>query len=106
MNISRIIDGKKYNTETADLIADYWNGRGGGDFGALSEELYLTKRGTWFLAYSGGALTYAAVSCGNNGKCGSKGIRPLSPEDAMEWLEEHAETEALETHFSDKIVEA
>jgi hypothetical protein len=106
MNISRIIEGKKYNTQTAELVADYWNGRGGGDFHALSEELYLTKRGAWFIAYNGGALTYAAVSCGNNSTCGSKGIRTLTAEEAMEWLENHEETEALEAHFSDKIVEA
>jgi hypothetical protein len=106
MNISRVINGKKYNTETADLVASYWNGRGSGDFHSLSEELYLTKNGRWFIAYNGGAFTYAAVECGQNSWSGSKGITVLTAGDAMEWLEKHDETEALEAHFSDKIVEA
>ena len=39
------IDGKVYNTETAKKLAHYWNGLGASDFGNLSEDLYITKKG-------------------------------------------------------------
>lgn len=101
----KIIDGKLYNTETADLVAEWHNGLGSGDFNSRSEELYLTKKGAWFLHGEGGALTRWSKSNGNS-SWGSSNIVPLSADEAREWLEQHDCTEELETHFKDEIEEA
>lgn len=105
IKIKKIIDGKTYNTETADHVAHYWNGLGSGDFGNFSESLYRTKKGAWFTAGFGGAMTKYSVSCGNM-RSGGDGLAPITDDEAMRWLENYGEVEALEKYFSDKIEEA
>lgn len=101
-----IIDGKRFDTEKATYVAEYWNGCGRGDFHWVAEELFVTARGAWFLAGEGGALTKYARPMGNNGVCGGARIFPLAPGEAQEWLESHGKTAALEKHFSASIEEA
>ena len=43
--MKKIIDGKTYNTETAEEIGSYDNGLGARDFRHCKESLYKTKRG-------------------------------------------------------------
>lgn len=99
--MKKIINRKVYNTETAELIGKYWNGLRTNDFHYVYEELYITKKGSWFLYYSGGALS----KYGESGS-GTEGIIPLEPEEAYEWLEENDCNEAIEKYFADKIEEA
>ena len=47
--MKKIINGKKYDTETAKWLGDYWNGLGGNDFKKLFETLYQKKTGDYFL---------------------------------------------------------
>lgn len=103
--MKKIINKKMYDTDKAILVDEYWNGLGSSDFRYFSEELYITKRGEFFLYGSGGAMTNYAKS---NGKStwGSSEIIPLSPDEAYEWLEEYNKTEAIEEYFFDKIQEA
>ena len=100
-----IIDSKKYDTETAALVAEHSNGYGWNDFKFLREHLYVTKNGNWFLHGEGGALTEYADSYAN---CKSEGerIRAFTPDQALEWLAAHNETEAIEKYFADRIEEA
>ena len=102
-----VIGGKRYNTETALLVATYSNGLGSSDFRNVCERLYRTKRGNWFTCGSGGPLSsYSAPACGG-GYCGSSNvIRPLTSGEAMEWLESNNETEALEEHFKANVEDA
>jgi hypothetical protein len=102
----QIIDGKRYNTETATEVDDYSNGLGRNDFRCVEETLYLTKKGAWFIRYWGGAMTEYAESCGGNARCGGSGIKPITAEEAYEWLEAHANPELVEAHFADRIQEA
>ncbi len=95
-----------YNTETAELLHEWDNGKYRSDFGYCEESLYRTKKGAYFIAGEGGAMTKYARSCGSNSVCGGEGIRVLSEAEAVEWLENHDGTEALEQFFSDKIEEA
>jgi hypothetical protein len=37
---------------------------------------------------------------------GGEGIRPITREEALEWLESHDGGDAIEEHFSDMIEEA
>ena len=49
----RIIDGTRYNTDTAVLVGRYDSGNPASAF-SYTEELYLTRKGAWFLAGRGG----------------------------------------------------
>ena len=52
--MKKIINGKKYDTNTATKVADYWNGYGASDFNYVSEELYLKNTGEYFLLFGSG----------------------------------------------------
>jgi hypothetical protein len=102
--MKKIINKKIYNTETATLIAEYWNGLGFNDFRNLSEDLYKTKNGQWFLRGSGGAMSKYSESNGNM-TCGSSVIILLSESEACRWLEEHDFVNEIEENFAGEIQE-
>lgn len=104
--MKKIINGKVYNTETATEIYSYDNGLGYSDFGWMDEKLYMTKKGSYFLAGQGGAMSKYARSCGQNSSCEGSGLSVLEETEAIEWLESHNATEALESFFADKLEEA
>lgn len=91
--MKQIINGKTYNTETATLLGEYWNGCSRSDFGFLSEDLYRTQKGAYFIAGEGGAMTKYCRSCGNNSFCGGERITPITEAEAKEWMEEHCSAE-------------
>lgn len=103
--MKRIIDGKRYNTETAEEIASYETDLGRGNFRHYTESICKTKSGNWFLAGEGGPMTKYSQPCGDM-TGGGEDIIPLSSDEAQRWLESHNETAALEAHFSDKIKDA
>jgi hypothetical protein len=98
-----IINGKRYDTETAEEIASYDNGVGYSDFTHVSMTLYKTKKGAWFVAGDGGPMSRFAKSTGNS-TSGGEGIQIVSEDEAREMLESWGETEALEQYM--KIVDA
>lgn len=104
--MKKVIEGKLYDTETAKLVHSWDNGRYGNDFRYRSKELYLTKKGNWFLHHAGGAMTDLSVSCGDNSFCGSENIEPISERDAMRFLETHEGTDAVLEYFGDQVEEA
>ncbi len=88
--MKRSIEGKVYNTETATEICDISRGHSG-DFEHVNAELYVTKKGAFFIAGWGGASTrFAKSTSDGNGRVGSDGIIPLSEREALEYCEEHA----------------
>ncbi len=97
--MKKIIDGKRYNTDTADHVANYNNCLPSGDFYWENEDLYITPKGNWFLHGAGGAKTSYCQQIGPREWGGSQRIKPFTPEEAREWLEEHGKTEALERYF-------
>lgn len=101
----KVINGKRYDTETATRIASRWEGDGLGDARFISEDLYRTPRGAWFIHGQGGALSMYGVPVGNAWSSGER-IRTLSPEGAMEWLESHDHLGALEKYFGDTLEDA
>ena len=105
--MKQIVNGKRYNTETAIEIASVWNGCSRTDFRFMREALYRTAGGAWFLAGEGGALTkYAESLEGGRFRCGGEDIVPLTSGEAMKWLENNRKTEALETYFAKEIEDA
>jgi len=105
--MKQVIVSKIYNTETAEEIHSWSNGLGSGDFNSLSETLYMTKKGAFFLHGDGGAMTCWARGNGNS-QWGSEGIQPMSKAEAVEWLEQHDGSEALLEHeaFKSAVTEA
>jgi hypothetical protein len=103
--MKKVIDRKIYNTETATEIHHYWNGRGTSDFGNVSEWLYRTPKGAYFLHGKGGPMTQYGVPVGNNGRGGGEDIVLMTKGEAIEWLSAHDGEEAIEEHFGDMIEE-
>ena len=104
--MKKVINGKRYDTETATKVADdsYSNY---GDLGYWSEELYRTKKGNWFIAGEGGAMSRYARSVGQNEVGGGSAIIPITRGYALTWLEAHTEdSEAYEEYFTDIVIEA
>lgn len=104
--MKKIIDGRVYNTETAECIATWSNHYYRNDFHHCEESLYRTKKGAWFVAGEGGPLSKYARPCGGNGSCGGDGLEPISAKEAQEWLESRDFTDELEEHFASEIEEA
>ena len=97
--MKRIINGKKYDTSTAKLLGEWGNGLGSRDFNNVTEKLYRTKAGRYFIHGWGGAMTKYSQSCGNNSWSGGENIEPLSREAAMEWAEENLSGDEYEEIF-------
>lgn len=102
-----IIEGKRYDTETAKCIGHWDNDAYEGDFNFISESLYLSKAGAFFLFCKGGANTMYAETW-NNGRssCMGERIRPLTADEAYEWAEENQQIDTIEKHFSHMVKEA
>jgi len=81
-----IVNGKTYNTETADQLCNLPCSSNRGDFGYHDTKLYRTKKGAFFLAGCGGARSMWAESV-SNGSIGGSGIRPVSEAEAREHME-------------------
>ena len=103
--MKKVINGKMYNTETADLIASWDNGFSESDFNHCSYKLYRTKKGSWFLYGEGGAMSVYATTCGSTTH-GGNGIELLTPGEALEWLSRHDFPDEAAQYFADKIDEA
>ncbi len=87
--MKKIVDGKVYNTDTADRVAEYTAPGYPSDFSFYAESLYRTKNGRWFLAGEGHANTRYAARYGDMYGWGS-GLIPLSENEAREWCETHS----------------
>ena len=86
--MKKIIDGKVYNTETADSIGSYWNGYDQSDFHYEELTLYKTKKGSFFVAGESGPLGCFAKSVGNGFTSGGEGLFTLTREEALHHLAE------------------
>lgn len=103
--MKRTVDGKTYNTETANFIASWSNDLGWSDFRHVEEDLYVTGRGNFFLCGKGGPSSHYARSCGSNTWSEGSGIITLTREEALEWCEIRDEQDAIEEHFADLVEE-
>lgn len=103
--MKKIINGKRYDTKTAEVTAAWENGYMRSDFQYCVEKLYRTPKGNWFLYGEGGAMSKYAQSYGNS-TGGGDDITPLSPEEARTWLEEHDCHDEVEASFPDSVEDA
>lgn len=79
--MKKIINGKLYNTETAELISEWDNGNFTSDFNFVGRKLWKKTTGEYFYTQ----------------KCGSgvgSDVRPLETmSDVLEWMEKYSEVE-------------
>jgi hypothetical protein len=85
--MQRIIDGKRYNTETAEKLADLPAMEYSSDFRYHSTAIYRTKNGRFFIAGHGNAGSRWAQPTGSNGYGPGEGLRPLNDGEARLILE-------------------
>ena len=96
--MKKIIDGKRYDTETATLLGtdSYSNSQ---DFRHWTEKLYRKRNGEYFLYGEGGPMTRYAQTVGQNEWCGGEKIMPLTVASAREWAEKHLLADEYEEAF-------
>ena len=99
--MKKIINGKKYDTETAKEVGYWSNGGSWRDFSHVEETLYRKKTGEYFLFGEGGPQTRYAVSTGQNSWTGGEKIIPLTHENARHWAEEHLDGDEYEAIFGE-----
>ena len=99
--MKKIINGKRYDTDTATEVG-YWQNMGDTrDFHYICETLYRKRGGEYFLHGEGGAMTHYSQSYGTNSWGFGERIMPLTPKEAQEWAEEHLEADEYEAEFGE-----
>ena len=96
-----IINGRKYDTETAKEIGDYNAGRGWQDFRQEEESLYRKKNGEFFLAGRGGPLSKYGKECPTGGWDSGSRIIPITEEEARKWVETNMTVDDYEEIFGE-----
>lgn len=99
--VKKIINGKKYDTTTARLIASWSNGYYLGDFDFCEEFLYRKRNGEFFIHGHGGARSSYSRTIGHNTWTGGEDIRPIDIEDAKRLIEEYCDVEVYESEFGE-----
>lgn len=97
--MKKIINGKRYNTESAELCGSREYGYPG-DLNYVSEELYQKRTGEFFLHGEGGANSKYREEISMNSWSGGEKIIPLTDEEAREWAEEYLNSEDYEKLFT------
>lgn len=90
--MKKIINGRMYDTETAETVAEASHG-GVRDFRYYREELHRKKDGEFFLFGEGGGLSKYAHKSEYGGFEYGEAITPLTEEDARRWMERNASVE-------------
>ncbi len=97
--MNKVINGKRYNTDTAKAVGSWENMDDAASFDYQCETLYLKRTGGFFLHCEGGAKTpYASFSADGWARFGEV-IRPLGYQEARKWAEERLSAEACSAVF-------
>ena len=97
--MKRIIDGKRYDTSTAEEIATSTHGYRS-EFSYYEETLYCKRTGEYFLyGYGHGESKYAKQVLGDWGP--GEDIVPMTYEQASQWAERNLEADEYEREFGE-----
>lgn len=96
--MKRIINGKRYDTDTAQFIKTYSSGLSISDFRYYDETLYLKKTGEFFLYATGNGASEYAGRYGDLRGPGEK-IVPLTLDEARAWVEKIEDPDLYEELF-------
>lgn len=95
----KIINGSRYDTDTAKKMAHWESDQDYTSFTHCEETLYHTKAGKWFIHGAGNAATVYAVRRGDGWTAPGEQIVPLSEEVAQKWAFEHLGEEQRDAIF-------
>ena len=97
----KIINGKKYSTETAERVGFYSNSPGRNDFHWVEESLFKKRTGEFFLFCEGGPASIYCTWIDSHNRTSGDRIIPMTFEEARRWAEEHLEAEEYEEIFGE-----
>lgn len=98
--MKKIINGRKYDTDTAKPVAGYTCGCAS-DFGYVDETLYQKRTGEFFLHGHGGPMTQYGVRYEDNSIGFGESIFPLTIGEAKIWVEERCDGDEYEKIFGE-----
>jgi len=100
--MKKIINGRKYDTETAERIGAYQNRNDRRDFNYVGETLYKKRTtGEYFLYGEGGPRTGYARQSGQNSWSGGCEIFPYTEDQARAWAVRHLNVDRYEEVFGE-----
>lgn len=99
--MKKIINNKKYDTDTARKIGCWSSGSNPSDFSYYDETLYCKRSGEYFLLGDGGPASRYSKRTDSNTWSGSCEIIPLSYQDATQWAMKHLNADIYENEFGD-----
>ncbi len=102
-----IIDGKRYNTESAERLFGCGSPANvsRSDFGWWEGTVYRTKGWAYFIAGEGNASSRFAERVGERSYGAGSGIQPLTEREALELAEQHTDADTTEQEFGTLITE-
>ena len=98
--MKKIINGKKYDTDTAIAVCEWDNGLPRSDFKAMKRKLYRKKTGEFFVYNWGGAATCYAEMHGQWSSEGSE-IVPCDENEARNFVEKYGTADEYEKLFGE-----
>ncbi|MGB5096457.1 MAG: hypothetical protein WBN82_00970 [Porticoccaceae bacterium] len=98
-----IINGKKYDTDTAEHVASASYSGSRSDFQWWEEDLYRKRTGEFFVAGEGGPMTRYARAVDQNSWTGGSRIIPVTESGARAWVENHGDAETYERLFGEVV---
>ncbi len=101
--MKKVINGRRYDTETAEKVAEAYSRLARNDFGYWEEELYRKRTGEFFLYGWGGPSSRYSVSSGLNSWSGGEKIIPLTIEEAQKWAERNLDGDEYAAIFGEVI---
>ncbi|MCD8148624.1 MAG: hypothetical protein LUE92_03455 [Clostridiales bacterium] len=99
--MKKIINRKKYDTETAERIGTYQTRDDRRDFSCVRETLYRKRTGEYFLYGEGGPKTEYARQVGQTTWAGGCEIIPYTEDEAKKWSEKHLSVDRYEEVFGE-----
>lgn len=83
----KVINGRRYNTETATKVAEWENMDNVTDPHWYKEDLFRKKNGEFFIHGVGGPASKYSKATGMNSWSGDEKIVPITYDEAKEWAE-------------------
>ena len=103
--MNKVINGKRYSTESAHFCGDREYGNHS-DLNHLYEVLYQKRTGEFFLFGAGGAKSKYAKAIGANDWYGGEKIIPLTDDEAKKWAEKYLDGEDYENNIITYLLRA
>lgn len=98
--MKKIINGRRYDTETAQQVAEYQHSYQT-EFDYFVETLYRKKGGEFFLHGYGHAASPYCEWVDSSTRSAGERLMPMSYSEAQEWAEKHLDADEYEAIFGE-----